>query len=94
MSSQRPQSSLGDELANLGIILLILAGALALVLRSAASVAAWVTGIAQPAGGPETGLAVLLKPGDPAAALQSPGLNPVAYWLVAILLLGLTLTAA
>ena len=94
MSSQRPQSSLGDELANLGIILLILAGALALVLRAAGSAAAWVTGLAQPAGGPEAGLAVLLKPGTPAAALQSPGLNPVAYWAVAVLLLGLILTAA
>jgi len=88
MGTPRPQAALGDELANLGIGILIGTTALALLLRAAGSVAAWATGIAQPAGGPETGLAVLVDPGSPSAAMQAPGLHPVAYWLTAILLLG------
>ena len=88
MGTPRPQASLGDELANLGIGLLIGTAALALLLRGAGAVAAWATGIAQPAGGPETGLAVLLDPDNPSAALHAPGLHPVAYWLTAIVLLG------
>ena len=88
MGTPRPQAALGDELANLGIGLLIGTAGLALLLRGAGAVAAWATGIAQPAGGPETGLAVLLDPGNPSAALQAPGLHPVAYWITATMLLG------
>ncbi len=70
------------------------AAVLALLLRAAGAVAAWATGIAQPAGGPETGLAVLLDPGNPSMVLQAPGLNPFAYWVTAILLVGLSSAAA
>jgi hypothetical protein len=87
-STLRPQRTLGDELANLGIGLLIGAAVPALLLRAAAAVAAWATGIAQPTGGPETGLAGLLDPGDPSAAMQAPGLHPVSYRVTAIVLLG------
>ena len=93
MSAQRPQASLGDELSNLGIALLICAALLALMLRAAGAIAAWATGSAQPVGGPATGLAVLLDPDDPAAALQAPGLNPFVYWVTTILLLGLASAA-
>ena len=90
MTTQRPQTDLGDELTNLGIGLLIGAAVLALLLRGSGSLAAWATGIDQPNGGPETGLAVLLDPGNPAAALRAPGLNPVAYWVTTIVLVGMT----
>src|SRR5690606_27352784 len=83
MSTTRAQGTLGDELTNLGIALLIGAAAFALLLRAAGTVAAWATGIAQPASGPESGLSVLLNPGNPSAALHAPGLNPFAYWAAA-----------
>ncbi|MCI4658505.1 type IV secretory system conjugative DNA transfer family protein [Cryobacterium zhongshanensis] len=94
MSTPRPQGTLGDELANVGIGLLIGTALFALLLRGAGAVAAWATGSVQPAGGPEAGLAVLLEPGHPSAALQAPGLSPVAYWLTATLLIGLAAAAA
>lgn len=94
MNAPPPHATLGDELANLGIGLLISAAMSALLLRAAGTVAAWATAIGQPAGGPDTGLAVLLEPGNPSAALQAPGLDPFAYWLTTIMLLGLAVAAA
>ncbi|AYG04588.1 type IV secretory system conjugative DNA transfer family protein [Gryllotalpicola protaetiae] len=87
MSTPRPAGSLGDELSNLGIGLLIGAAIFACILRGAGSVTAWITGVGQPDGGIEAGLRVLLNPADPAAALDAPGLNVVAYWLTAALLI-------
>ncbi|GAA2229970.1 TraM recognition domain-containing protein [Herbiconiux moechotypicola] len=87
MSTPRPSGSLGDELSNLGIGVLISAAILACILRAAGSAAAWVAGIPQPTGGIETGLGVLLTPADPATALHAPGLHPVVYWITAGLLL-------
>jgi len=83
MSTPRPAGSLGDELSNLGIGLLIGAAILAAILRGAGSVAAWITGTAQPAGGIDAGLGVLLHPADPAVPLDAPGLSAVAYWITA-----------
>jgi type IV secretion system protein VirD4 len=83
VSTPRAQGSLGDELANLGIGLLMCSAVLALLLRLAGTVAAWATGIGPPAGGPETGLAVLLDPSNPSVAMQAPGLHPLPYWLTA-----------
>ncbi|WP_105034197.1 hypothetical protein [Cryobacterium aureum] len=94
MSTRRPQASIGDELSNLGIGLLVCAAVLTLLLRAAGAVAAWATGIARPVGGPESRLAVLLDPGNPAAVLQAPGLNRFAFWVTAILLVGLASAAA
>ncbi|RXZ68081.1 type IV secretory system conjugative DNA transfer family protein [Agromyces albus] len=88
MSTTRAQGTIGDELANLGIALLIGAVILAMLLRAAGAAAAWATGTSQPAGGPEAGLAVLLNPGDPSAALDAPGLHPVAFWITAAILIG------
>lgn len=42
MTTQRPQTDLGDELTNLGIGLLIGAAVLALLFRRAGAVTAWV----------------------------------------------------
>lgn len=82
MSTPRQGGALGDELANLGIIALIAAAILAVILRVAGTIVAWVTGIVQPTGGIEAGLGVLLHPADPGSALGADGLNPVAYWIV------------
>lgn len=87
MSSPRPGGALGDELSNLGIGLLIAGAVLAALLRAAAAIAAWATGLPQPAGSIESGLAVLLTPGNPATAVNSPGLSPVAYWTAAATLI-------
>ncbi len=87
MSTPRPSGSLGDELSNLGIGVLISAAILAAILRGAGSVAAWITGTPQPAGGVEAGLGVLLNPGDPATALDAPGLSVVVYWITATVLI-------
>ncbi len=87
MSAPRPARPLGDELTNLALGLLVAAAVLAALLRAAGSVAAWVTGAGQPAGGIEVGLGVLAHPGDPAAPLGAPGLSAVAYWISAAVLI-------
>ena len=50
---------------------------IALALRAAGSVAAFLTGTPQPDVGAAAGLAVLFNPGDPASALAADGLHPV-----------------
>lgn len=87
MSTPRQGGAFGDELANFGIIALIAAAVIAILLRVAGTVTAWVTGAVQPAGGVEAGLGVLLHPADPGSALGTDGLNPVAYWIVAGILI-------
>ena len=92
MSSPAPgrqTGSFGDELTNAAMIGLIGVFALALLLRAAGSVAAFLTGTAQPGAGPAAGVGVLFNPGDPATALDAEGLNVVAYWIVAVVLIGL-----
>lgn len=83
----RQTGSFGDELTNAAMIGLIGLFGIALVLRGAGSVAAWITGLSQPASGPASGMGVLFHPGDPGTALDAPGMNPVVYWTVASLLL-------
>lgn len=73
MSTPRQGGAFGDELANFGIIALIAAAVIAVLLRVAGTVTAWVTGAVQPAGGVEAGLGVLLHPADPAAPSAPTG---------------------
>lgn len=80
--NQRQTGSVGDELTNAALVGLIGLVGIALVLRAAASVTAYLTGLSQPDAGPAAGLAVLFNPTDPATALGVAGLNPAAYWLV------------
>jgi type IV secretory pathway TraG/TraD family ATPase VirD4 len=80
---------MGDELTNTAIIGLLALVAFALVLRGAGSAAAWLSGTSQPTGGPASGIRVLLHPGDPGTALGAVNLNPVVYWVVTGLMLGL-----
>src|SRR5690606_41349135 len=88
----RQTGSFGDELTNAAMIGLVVLFGIALMLRGAGSVAAWLTGTSQPTGGPASGIGVLFDPGDPAAALGAPGLSPVVYWIVASLLLASLVT--
>lgn len=82
----RQTGSCGDELTNAAMIGLVVLFGVALMLRGAGSVAAWFTGTSQPTGGPASGIGVLFDPGDPASALNAPGLSPVVYWIIASLL--------
>ncbi|HAS31754.1 MAG TPA: type VI secretion protein [Microbacterium sp.] len=86
--NQRQAGGMGDELTNAALIGLIGIFGIALVLRAAGSIAAFLTGTPQPDAGAAAGLAVLFNPGDPATALGADGLNPVVYWLVSTALLG------
>ncbi|WP_022890208.1 TraM recognition domain-containing protein [Agromyces italicus] len=88
MTTTRPSAALGDELTNLGMSVLLGGAAFALLLRAAGSVAAWASGLPQPIGGAETGLAVFFNADDPATALGAPGLHPVMYWATATVLIG------
>ncbi|WP_372498065.1 type IV secretory system conjugative DNA transfer family protein [Sinomonas terrae] len=76
-----------DELADIVILALLGLLAIALVLRAAGAVAAFLTGTPQPASGIASGAGVLFHPGDPARALDADRLDPFAYWAVAGLLL-------
>ena len=87
MTTSKQVSPLGYELTNVGLVVLVAGVALGVTLRAAGSVAAWITGVHYPAAGLESGLVVLLNPGDPAAALNAPDLNPIAYWCCAAALL-------
>ncbi len=89
MSTQRQSGSMGDELTNILMVGLAALFGLILAIRGAGSVAAFVTGADQPQTGIAGGLAVLFSPGDPAGALHSDGLNPIAYWIILTLMLGL-----
>lgn len=91
MSAPSQKGMPGDELANVGIVLLLSGAAVALLLRAAGSVAAWATSIPQPTAGVEGALSVLLRPGDPGEALGTPSLNAVAYWVAAAALVAAAL---
>ncbi|MBO0981575.1 type IV secretory system conjugative DNA transfer family protein [Microbacterium sp. SD291] len=84
---------LGDELTNASLIGLVAMFGVAAVLRGAGSVTATVTGAEQPHVGIAGGVNVLFDPADPAAALEAPGLNVVAFWVVAAFMLALLGTA-
>src|SRR5699024_8442881 len=78
---QRQTGSMGDELTNAALIAMVGMFGVALILRAAGSVAAFLTGTPQPAAGPASGLGVLFNPADPATALDADVLNPVVYWI-------------
>lgn len=78
----RQTGSFGDELTNAAMIGLVALFGIALVLRAAGTITAWLTGTPQPEGGLAAGIGVLFHPGDPGTALAADGLNPVVYWIV------------
>ncbi|AZT97642.1 type IV secretory system conjugative DNA transfer family protein [Brevibacterium aurantiacum] len=62
-------------------------GALALLLRGIGSVAAFLTGLPAPTGGPASGLGVFAAPLDPGSAIGAPGLNAFLFWTLVLLTL-------
>ncbi|WAL41109.1 TraM recognition domain-containing protein [Brevibacterium sp. BRM-1] len=82
MIQGRQTGSFGDELTNAAMIGLVALFGVALVLRAAGTITAWLTGTPQPQGGLAAGVGVLFHPGDPGTALDADGLNPVVYWIV------------
>lgn len=88
MSTPHSQSrGFGDELTNFLMIALIAVFGVAIVLRAAGSVAAFLSGAAQPQVGIAGGVALLFNPTNPAEVLQAPRLNAILYWSIALLLL-------
>lgn len=88
----RQTGSFGDELTTAAMVGLIVLFGIALILRAAGSIAAFLIGTPQPAAGPASGIGVLFHAGNPATALDAPGLNAIVYWIVAcVLLVGLAL---
>ena len=82
-----------DALMNVALGALVAAIALGGVLRVAGSAAAFLTGQPEPTGSLTDGLGVLASPADPGAAIGADGLNPVVYWLLVVVLLGVLGTA-
>lgn len=62
----------GDELTNVGLIVLVAAVAFAALLRVAGTAAAYITGIDPPTSGLAAGIRVLLSPQNPGLALDAP----------------------
>lgn len=89
MSTPHQSGSMGDELTNILMAGLAALFGLVLTLRAAGTVAAFLTGAAQPKVGITGGLAVLFDPANPDDALDADGLNPVAYWITLALMLAL-----
>ena len=85
--------SVDDELVNLGLILIGAVAALAGILWSAGAAAGWLTGTGLPNSGLEGGFRVLANPGNPAHALDAPGLSTVLYWLVLVVMVALLAVA-
>lgn len=85
-----------DGLTNAGLITICGIFVLALLLRAAGSLGAFVTGSAQPSEGLAVGLRVLVQPAAPGQALGASTLSTLAYWcslfVLIALLLGLVLT--
>lgn len=78
-----------DHLLNLGLAALGAGVVLALLLRAAGTVAAWLSGEPEPSGGIAAGLGVLTDPLHPGVPLGSEHLNPFLFWLIALLFLAL-----
>ena len=89
MTEGRQTGSFGDELTFSALFGLVALFGVSVVVRSAGTIPGWLTGTAQPEGGLAAGVGVLVHPGDPGAALDADGLNPVAYWVVTGFMLAL-----
>jgi len=74
-------------LTNFLMIALIAVFGVAVVLRAAGSVAAFLAGSGRPQVGIAGGVALLFNPTNPAEVLRAPGLNAILYWSIAVLLL-------
>ncbi len=83
----RQTGGMGDELTNLALAGLLSLVAVTLILRGAGTLTAWITRATPPTSSLGAGISVLFHPTDPGTALGTPGLSPIAYWTITILLL-------
>lgn len=90
---QRPGRLPGEDVTKLALIGLGGLVAVAFILRLAGSVTAFLTGAAQPTADLTGGVRVFFNPSDPGAQLGTPGLNPVLYWAITVVLLAGITTA-
>lgn len=77
MSSRPP----GDALTTLALSFMAGTLAVGLVLDTAGVIAAIITGLPRPVGGPAVALTILTSPTDPGRALGIPDLPAGIYWL-------------
>ncbi|WP_022886119.1 type IV secretory system conjugative DNA transfer family protein [Glaciibacter superstes] len=82
-----------DVVINLVLGALVAGAGFAGLLRLAGSVAAFLAGLPEPTGGIATGIAVLTNAADPGTPLGAAGLNPVLYWALVTVFLGILGTA-
>ena len=82
-----------DLFINLVLGAVVAGAGFAGLLRLAGSLAAFLTGLPEPTGGIAAGIAILTNPADPGTPLGAAGLNPVLYWLLVALFLGILGTA-
>lgn len=75
-----------DTAINLELGLVAALRVLAVLLRAAGTIAAWITAVRQPVGSIGAGLGVLAHPTRPEVALRAPGLSPFAYWAALVVL--------
>lgn len=85
--TNRQAGALGDELTNIMIAALIGVFALALVLRAAGTITAFIMRSDPPQVGIAGGVNVLFTPGHPGTALGTEDLNSFAYWMVTAIML-------
>ena len=82
-----------DLYINLALGTLIAAAGFTGLIRIAGSVAAFLSGLPEPTEGFTSGVSVLATPTDPGKALGADGLNPILYWVIVALFLGILGTA-
>ncbi|WP_185996257.1 TraM recognition domain-containing protein [Nocardioides campestrisoli] len=81
--------SVDSELTNAALFAICGAFLLALLLRAAGSVAAFLTSTEQPANGVAASLLVLARPTSPGTALGTDGLSAMAFWVSLVILVSL-----
>lgn len=83
---------MGDELTNIALIGIGGILGLALVLRAAGSIAAFISGLPQPDAGPAGGVGIFFDPAHPGPVLGVPALSPILFWAITAILLAGVLT--
>jgi type IV secretion system protein VirD4 len=88
MRQTRGARSSSGPVENVLLVGLVGAVVVAGVLYAAGAVAAWLMGLHAPSGGPAAGFAAFAHPGSPGRGFGLPGLNPVLFWGLATVMVG------
>lgn len=86
--------SVDSQLTNAALIVICAAFVVALLLRTAGAIAAFLSDVQQPSTGTASGLRVLAEPGSPGNALGTAGLSGVVYWGAVVVLLAVLASLA